>query len=224
MAGKVRGMPRPVRIACATKVNCTHCYEANAVRQDYPTASDLPLTAETELWQWDMLDMGKNYATINGNSYATIFLVKRTRFLMVFLHASKTGATIAGLMSKVRAKVGSWPMTMRSDGAAEYDSPKVRALFTANHINHEWSNAEQQHQDCAAETIVNMLGRAVHVQLLMSSMALEFWGLAMMNTVHIYNCLPHSALDWQVPYFVQTGCMPDVSWFRAFGCAAVVFQ
>eukprot|EP00961_Rhodomonas_salina_P127338 1716630-Rhodomonas_salina.1 len=55
-------------------------------------------------------------------------------------------------------------------------------------------------------------------------MAPEFWGLAMMNTVHIYNCLPHSVLDWQVPYFAQTGCMPDVSWFRTFGCAAVVFQ
>eukprot|EP00961_Rhodomonas_salina_P269249 3638063-Rhodomonas_salina.1 len=68
-----------------------------------------------------------------------------------------------------------------------------------------------------------MLGRAVRVQLLMSCMAPEFWGLAMMNVVHIYNCLPHSALDWQVPYFAQTGHMPDVSWFRAFGCAAVVF-
>eukprot|EP00961_Rhodomonas_salina_P074391 999252-Rhodomonas_salina.1 len=79
---------------------------------------------------------------------------------MVFLHESKTGATIAGLMSKARAKIGSWPMAMRSDGAAEYDSPKVRTLFAANHINHKWSNAEQQHQDGAAETIVNMLGRA----------------------------------------------------------------
>eukprot|EP00961_Rhodomonas_salina_P000116 1182-Rhodomonas_salina.1 len=115
-------------------------------------------------------------------------------------------------------------MLMCSDGAAEYYSPEVRALFTTNHINHEWSNTEQQHEDCAAETIVNMLGLAVRVQLLICSMAPEFWGLAMMNAVHIYNCLPHSVLDWQVPYFAQTGCMPDVSWFRAFGCAAVVFQ
>eukprot|EP00961_Rhodomonas_salina_P190240 2566709-Rhodomonas_salina.1 len=103
MAAKVCGMPCPVRVACATKVNCSHCYEANTVLQDYPTASDSRLTAETELWQWDMLDMGENYATTNGNSYSTIFLVKRTRFLMVFLHASKTGATIAGLIMMSKA-------------------------------------------------------------------------------------------------------------------------
>eukprot|EP00961_Rhodomonas_salina_P000117 1182-Rhodomonas_salina.2 len=59
MAGKVRCMPCPVRVARATKVNCAHCNEANAVRQDYPTASDSRLTAETELWQWDMLENGR---------------------------------------------------------------------------------------------------------------------------------------------------------------------
>eukprot|EP00961_Rhodomonas_salina_P235154 3178547-Rhodomonas_salina.1 len=45
MTGKVRGMPRPVRVARSTKVNCAHCDEANAVRQDYPAASDSRLTA-----------------------------------------------------------------------------------------------------------------------------------------------------------------------------------
>eukprot|EP00961_Rhodomonas_salina_P086335 1160450-Rhodomonas_salina.1 len=30
MAGKVRCMPLPVRVARSTKVNCTHCNEANA--------------------------------------------------------------------------------------------------------------------------------------------------------------------------------------------------
>eukprot|EP00961_Rhodomonas_salina_P065995 886799-Rhodomonas_salina.1 len=30
MTGKVSGMPHPVRVARSTKVNCAHCYEANA--------------------------------------------------------------------------------------------------------------------------------------------------------------------------------------------------
>eukprot|EP00961_Rhodomonas_salina_P148072 1993439-Rhodomonas_salina.1 len=128
------------------------------------------------------------------------------------------------MMCQARAKVGSWPACMLSDSAAEYNSPEVCSLFTEHHIDHEWSNAEQQFQDGASETIVNMLCRAVRVQLLMSCMAPEFWGLAMMNAVHMYNCLPHSAIDWQVPHFAQTGCMQDVLWFRAFGCVLVFFR
>eukprot|EP00961_Rhodomonas_salina_P236052 3190213-Rhodomonas_salina.1 len=81
---------------------------------------------------------------------------------MVFLHASKDGATVARMMCQARAKVRSWPACMCSDCATEYNSPEVRSLFAAeHHIDHEWSNAEQQFQDGASETIVKMLGRAV---------------------------------------------------------------
>eukprot|EP00961_Rhodomonas_salina_P143160 1926435-Rhodomonas_salina.1 len=64
-----------------------------------------------------MLDMGEETKTIQGNSYATIFVVKRTRFMVVFLHKAKSGQVVADLMRKARAKIGSWPARMQSDGA-----------------------------------------------------------------------------------------------------------
>eukprot|EP00961_Rhodomonas_salina_P293504 3933820-Rhodomonas_salina.1 len=34
--------------------------------------------------------------------------------------------------------------------------------------------------------------------------------------------LPHSSLDFKIPYALETGRKPNVSWLRCFGCSAVV--
>eukprot|EP00961_Rhodomonas_salina_P194806 2630686-Rhodomonas_salina.1 len=83
-----------------------------------------------------MLDMGPDYCTIDGNRYATTFLIKHTRFLLVFLHKDKTGKQVVNMMRMARAKIGSWPAEMMSDGDPAYDSPEVKELFLAEHIDH----------------------------------------------------------------------------------------
>eukprot|EP00961_Rhodomonas_salina_P265889 3594237-Rhodomonas_salina.3 len=52
----------------------------------------------------------------------------------------------------------------------------------------------------------------------------EFWGLVMMQVVHVYNYLPHSSINFEIPYALQTGCVPDISWLCPFGCSVVVLQ
>eukprot|EP00961_Rhodomonas_salina_P139536 1877969-Rhodomonas_salina.1 len=52
----------------------------------------------------------------------------------------------------------------------------------------------------------------------------EFWGLALLHVANVYNYLPHSSLHWEIPYALQFNCVPDISWFRTFGCSAVVWQ
>eukprot|EP00961_Rhodomonas_salina_P006333 85749-Rhodomonas_salina.1 len=83
MNGKVKGLPRPMlhTRARATHVPCSECPEANATRRPFPPASTTSHTIDSELWQWDMMDMGSDHATIDCNRYATIFLVKHTLFL-----------------------------------------------------------------------------------------------------------------------------------------------
>eukprot|EP00961_Rhodomonas_salina_P264665 3577251-Rhodomonas_salina.1 len=55
-------------------------------------------------------------------------------------------------------------------------------------------------------------------------MAPEFWGLALLNVVDVYNCLPHSSLKFEIPYELQFGSAPDITWFSTFGCSTVVHQ
>eukprot|EP00961_Rhodomonas_salina_P168309 2268785-Rhodomonas_salina.1 len=105
--------------------------------------------------------MGEEYLTLDGNRYATIFVSRATRFVLLFLHKDKTSDTVATMLNQARAKFGysSWPAFIRSDNAPEYYSPEVNAVILANNIERQWSNPHQQEQNAAAETIVNMIGR-----------------------------------------------------------------
>ena len=143
---------------------------------------------------------------------------------MMFLHNSKAGSEVASILRQAKAKAGYCPRWMRLDNAPEYDSWKVRDFCEQNSIEHELSNEYQQHQNAAAETVVNMIGRGVRVLLLQLGLPPEFWGLAALHVVTVANCLPHASLSFDIPYTRHTGRLPDLSWFRSFWCSTVVHQ
>ena len=219
---KVRGLPRNLSSSRQVRVNCCVCDAANSTHADYPHASENIDDNGREVWHWDLLDMGEEWKTINGNRYATVIVNRRTRFLMVFLHESKT--EIKQILLKARAKMGYWPAVMRSDGAPEYWTEEIAQLFLDNNVDHQCSNAQEQFQNAVAETSVNMLGRGIRALLLQSGLGPEFWGLCALHVAHVYNMLPHSSMDNQIPYTLQFGQPPDVSWLRPFGCEATVFR
>eukprot|EP00961_Rhodomonas_salina_P067933 912026-Rhodomonas_salina.1 len=84
------------------------------------------------------------------------------------------------------------------------------------------SNPEEQHQNAAAETLVNVLGRGARVLLLQSGLQPEFWGLAVLHICTVANMLQHSSLNGEILYFMETNHRPNVSWLLCFGCSAVV--
>ena len=49
-----------------------------------------------------------------------------------------------------------------------------------------------------------------------------FWKLAVDAAVHIYNRQPLRRHNWKAPIIVWDGTIPDVSYFRVFGCKAYV--
>ena len=49
-----------------------------------------------------------------------------------------------------------------------------------------------------------------------------FWQLAIEAAVHIYNRQPMRRLKWRCPITLWDGTIPDVSYFRVFGCKAYV--
>ena len=49
-----------------------------------------------------------------------------------------------------------------------------------------------------------------------------FWQLAVEAAVHIYNRQPMRRLKWRCPITAWDGTVPDVSYFRVFGCKAYV--
>ena len=56
-----------------------------------------------------------------------------------------------------------------------------------------------------------------------TGLSLGFWELAADAAVHTYNCTPTRVLGWRTPHELwSVGHVPDVSYFRVFGCKAYV--
>ena len=67
----------------------------------------------------DMFDMGDRFLTLGGNRYATFFVIRKTRYVMLFLHKTKTVPDLLNILQKARARAGSFPDVLVSDGAGE---------------------------------------------------------------------------------------------------------
>ena len=74
------------------------------------------------------------------------------------------------------------------------------------------------------EKFVDSISKGLCTLLLQSNLPTLFWGAAAHYFADMYNHIPHSALGDRLPIAEHTGITPDVSWFRAFGCAATVFR
>ena len=55
-----------------------------------------------------------------------------------------------------------------------------------------------------------------------ASLLLSFWEFAVDAAVHIYNCTPSRVIGWRTPHELWMTHVPDVSYFRIFGCLAYV--
>eukprot|EP00961_Rhodomonas_salina_P261834 3538822-Rhodomonas_salina.1 len=64
-----------------------------------------------------MFDMGEDFKTIHGNRYATMVVIQKSRFAVLFLHKDKTATTVQEILQKAFAKAGVKQRILRSDGA-----------------------------------------------------------------------------------------------------------
>ncbi|KAL7280472.1 hypothetical protein ACG7TL_005403 [Trametes sanguinea] len=76
-------------------------------------------------------------------------------------------------------------------------------------------------------SIFLILGSSIRIQKAMSmlhhaGLSHGFWQLAVEAAVHIYNRQPMRRLKWRCPITAWDGTVPDVSYFRVFGCKAFV--
>eukprot|EP00961_Rhodomonas_salina_P027355 370328-Rhodomonas_salina.1 len=166
--------------------------------------------------------MGADCTTINDNQYASLFLIRKSRYTFVFLH--KTKDEIPSIMLKAFAYVGGWPKIISSDGAGEYHSPEMDKMFEEKNIWHQTSCAFEQHQNAVPEKFVDVVGGMMRTSLLQSNLPIAFWGAALLYAVDCHNSTPHSSMQFECPQFLHNGRRPDIAWHKPFGCSTTVFR
>ena len=193
--------------------------DANISKNDLPAPST---RKESGVWNVDMVDIGPKHLSLGKNRYATIITVADSRYVMLFLH--KTKDEFKTILLQALARTPRQPKILRTDGAGEYITPAITKILFERGIQKQTSNPEEQFGNGKAETMVASIGRGMRVALLSSGLGTCFWGFAALNWIDVYNHLPHASLDFKTPWQVEMGTVPDVSWFRPFGCRVTVFR
>ena len=98
-------------------------------------------------------------------------------------------------------------------------------VFLEEHgITRETSAPRTPQQNGVAERMIQTLVGGARAMLQHSGMSKGFWAEAMGAAAHVLNRAPRKGLGWRTPYELLFGRVPEVSYFRVFGCRAWVYN
>jgi hypothetical protein len=109
------------------------------------------------------------------------------------------------------------------DRRGEYMSGELKSFLAEKGIEHHLMMPRLPQQNGVAErwnrTILDKACTLLHS----AGLSLGFWELVVDAVVHTYNWTPTRVLGWKTPHELWSdGHVPDVSYFRVFGCKAYV--
>jgi transposase InsO family protein len=114
-------------------------------------------------------------------------------------------------------------LALHSDRGGEYLSRAVWTVLDQKGIEHKLTMPGMPQQNGLAErwnrTILDKACALIHG----AGLSLGFWEYAVDTAVHTYNRTPTRTIGWHTPHELwNAGHVPDVSYFRVFGCKAFV--
>ena len=104
----------------------------------------------------------------------------------------------------------------------EYTSDAFTARLKQLGIEHQKTMPGSPQQNGRAERWNRTIVEKAMAMLHHAGLSHGFWQLAIDTAVHIYNRQPMRRLKWQCPITLWNSTIPDVSYFRVFGCKAFV--
>jgi transposase InsO family protein len=157
-----------------------------------------------------------------GDSYFVVFTDDYTRYSVVYLmrHKSDVFDCFKRFLPWIETQSGERIKHFRSDNGGEYVSHDFLHYLTSHGIEHETTMPYTPQQNGVAErghqTVVTRALSSHHL----SGFPRSFWGWAILNSAHICNVLPSSALAGRTPFEAFYGRRPSVDYLRPFGALA----
>ena len=201
---------------------CEGCQWGKSHRAPFPT-SYKRATKPLELVHTDE-DGPMRTTSIEGYRYFISFLDDYTSLGRAYHLKHKSDAIQAFEDFKAWAEnvTGHKLIGLRSDRGGEYTSDAFATRLKAYGITHYKTVAGSPQQNGRAERWNRTIMEKALAMLHHAGLSHGFWKLAVDVAVHIYNCQPMHHLNWQCPQTLWNGTIPDISYFRVFGCKVFV--
>ena len=177
----------------------------------------IPGVSETKYEKMGLLavDLTGPMAVVSwsGMLYALIVVEASSRYIVCRLLEMKreVATALKEVIALLERQSGTKTKKIRTDNGGEFVNPTINELCRRNGIVHETTTPYTPEQNGIAEHTIATCFEMVRCMLHSSKMDSQYWGEALMYTVHIRNLSPMSALPSIVPYEAWTGRKPDVS-------------
>jgi hypothetical protein len=163
-------------------------------------------------------------ASIFGHRYTVSFTCDYTDHVWSEPMKSKdqTLATFKRFCAQVKKQYGLSIRYFRSDRGGEFMSKDFKDFLGSEGIIHETSAPDTPQQNGLAERMQQTIWSGIRAILHHSGLKNGFWSEALAVIIHVINRAPRKRLDWRTPHEILTGQVPNVAYFRTFGCRAWV--
>ncbi len=219
----VKGIPD---ISPASESPCEGCAFGKEHRQAFKPSSKRASTP-LELVHSDLVGPMKVHSVSKKNLYFITFLDDYSSLARTFYISEKSEARqcfeyykawaenyLSGRNLKVKC--------LRTDRGGEYMGRDFQEYLAKHGIEHQTSTPRTPESNERAERLNRTLVEEAQSMLYQAGLSKGFWEFAVDTAVHIYNRQPMKRLNWACPITSWDGTIPDVSYFRVFGCKAYV--
>lgn len=160
--------------------------------------------------------------SIEGKRYFLTYIDDKSDAVFIYFLATKDEqeSKFDEFCAMVENQFETTVKVIRSDRGGEYMSKSFQSKLKAKGILHERTNAHTPQQNGKAERMNRTLMEAARSMMHAAGLSNGFWQEAVRTAVHVRNRSPKQALRWRTSSEVLTGSVPDVSYFRVFGCLA----
>ena len=203
---------------------CAGCAEGKGKRPTFKSKSGPRSSEPIERIHADLT--GPFEEALRHYRYACVFNCDCTRHVWVYFLRSKdqTLRTFQSFVTMVEKQTGRQIKFFRSDRGGEFMSKEFDKFLEEHGIVRETSAPETPQQNGLAERMMQTLKGGSRAMLTHSGMSKGFWTESMSVAAHVLNRSPRKGLGWRTPYELLHGHVPNISYFRIFGCRAWVLN
>jgi len=161
--------------------------------------------------------------SLQGSHYYATFLDDFSRHVRVYYLKSKDQFVIAlrNFLSWAETQTSTRMRILHSDCGGEYINASVKEILADKGIEHHLTMPGSPQQNGKAERFNRTILDKALAMLHTAGLSEGFWEHAVGAAVHVYNRTPTRAVNWRTPHETwNAGHIPDVSYFRIFGCKA----
>ncbi|KAJ9566010.1 hypothetical protein OSB04_001976 [Centaurea solstitialis] len=158
--------------------------------------------------------------SLSGFKYYVLFLDDFSHFLWVFPLRAKS--EVFSIFKTFRAYVLNQFKTdiqlFQCDNGREFNNQPFLDFFKTHGIKIRFSCPYTSPQNGKAERTIRTINNTIRTSLIQASLPPTFWVEALLSSVHTFNLLPSTTIQYKTPFEMLFGFFPSYSHLRVFGC------